>query len=389
MASFIDLATAKHLLTLATNLVEAATPLSRVKQLLKQFPAVSQDFKKLLCVWMGFEPDDSKLSDDEFLAKNTSALSTQHKPWVQIIIWLVQQLKKSKGKPEYDTSMAFLLESGNIDVLTKHIVDKHIKTEDISLHEGIFAAKRAHEGIETDLREDKLIDQAYKKLEAKKPPFQGPIVYKYDDGYTIQDLNTKALLVDETVYMGDICVGKDEYGWPQKVKSGTDKVYSLRTQDGFPVINISFYTRNKRINEIVKYGNNTDLGKEDIAHIVEAHEKGIFKIDLFDENNLNWFKTEFGKKYDSPEGLESLLKEDNYFAVFHTDKGKDWLYGTPEGTAFLKSQDFAEALLSGSGDNLITHLGYEWLDSLNAGQKFLESQKMKQVLLAEGGETSI
>ena len=400
MKSLLDLAVAKNLLSLAYHLVEGATaPFSNIKLMLRQFPDVAEAFKKLVIVWMGFDSEDYKLSDDEFLEKNETALTSTSQEWQPLLRWLVPQLKKSLDKPEYKECIDFLSKSGNIDVLSKYIKNKHIDTTGHSLDEMIKAALRHSDGVEVDLTEEKLIEQGELKMAAKKPPFQGPVVYTYADGWTIQDLNTKALLVDETVYMGDICVGKDTYGWPEKVlEKKSDKVYSIRKPDGWPVINISFYTSNNVVNEIVKYANDTRLSRDEANRVMEAHLNKVFVLNMLDGSNFDWIGgTDIGKKLsESPEFIDSLDKDaKGYSWLFTTASGNNWLDKNPAGIEFGKSDRFAKMISNMTPKmkqegrppaGLAWLFGYKghgsgrfWLKT-QQGMKFMESEDFKKLV---------
>jgi hypothetical protein len=70
------------------------------------------------------------------------------------------------------------------------------------------------------------------------------VFYRFDDGWTVQDLNTKALLVDEGNHQ-HICVGQEANGYPQRVAAGEIKIYSLRDPEGRPHVTMTWSAKKK------------------------------------------------------------------------------------------------------------------------------------------------
>ena len=72
--------------------------------------------------------------------------------------------------------------------------------------------------------------------EVATPP-ETRIIYRFSDGWYVQDLLSSEL-PEETRRMGNICVGKPEFGYIGAVKAGTTKIYSLRNKAGKPILTI-------------------------------------------------------------------------------------------------------------------------------------------------------
>lgn len=71
------------------------------------------------------------------------------------------------------------------------------------------------------------------------PVPQGHIAYRFDDGWTVQDLRTKKELEREGKYLQH-CVG----GYDSAVASGVSRIYSLRDPDGRPFVTMEWEPAN-------------------------------------------------------------------------------------------------------------------------------------------------
>lgn len=67
----------------------------------------------------------------------------------------------------------------------------------------------------------------------KKAPSQGIVVYRFADGWTVQELYLRNHLVDEGNFM-HTCVGQDKHGYPERVSNEEIRIYSIRDPNGFP-----------------------------------------------------------------------------------------------------------------------------------------------------------
>jgi hypothetical protein len=86
-------------------------------------------------------------------------------------------------------------------------------------------------------------DRWHAQLEAKEKAagvLQGEVVYRFADGWTVQNLTTKKHLDSEGDYQAH-CVGRAGY-WDQ-VQQGTTEIRSLRDPDGKPVITFEIQKR--------------------------------------------------------------------------------------------------------------------------------------------------
>ena len=77
-------------------------------------------------------------------------------------------------------------------------------------------------------------DEPRQAREAAAPP-EARVVYRFPDGWYVQDLLSSEL-PEETKRMGNICVGKPQFGYVGAVKAGDAKIYSLRNKGGKPFL---------------------------------------------------------------------------------------------------------------------------------------------------------
>lgn len=85
----------------------------------------------------------------------------------------------------------------------------------------------------------------------------GTVVYKFADGYTMQDLPQSCLL-DETTVMQH-CVG--EGGYDEAVESGKTKIYSLRDKAGRPHATIEWNIPKNRVMQVKGKQNEAPIAK--------------------------------------------------------------------------------------------------------------------------------
>lgn len=85
----------------------------------------------------------------------------------------------------------------------------------------------------------------------------GTVVYKFADGYTMQDLPQSCLL-DETTVMQH-CVG--EGGYDEAVESGTTKIFSLRDKAGRPHATIEWNIPKNRVMQVKGKQNEAPIAK--------------------------------------------------------------------------------------------------------------------------------
>lgn len=115
----------------------------------------------------------------------------------------------------------------------------------------------------------------------KAPARQGPVFYRFDDGWTVQDLNTRALLVDEGNHQNN-CVGQLVHGYPGRVERGEIKIYSLRDPDGDPHVTMTWDTRWNQLIEASADGNEKIEDREILDRLVEfAHHVGMNDVQMF------------------------------------------------------------------------------------------------------------
>ena len=89
---------------------------------------------------------------------------------------------------------------------------------------------------------------------------QGEVIYRFADGWTIQNLTTPEQIFADGIRVQN-CLREDRYGpsYVDRVRSGDTKIFSLRKESGIPVISIEYDVPNKHFNQI--YANqNTPLG---------------------------------------------------------------------------------------------------------------------------------
>ena len=89
---------------------------------------------------------------------------------------------------------------------------------------------------------------------------QGQVIYRFADGWTIQNLKTPEQIFADGIHVQN-CLREDRYGpsYVERVRSGDTKIFSLRKPSGIPVISIEYNVPNKSFNQIYAK-QNTPLG---------------------------------------------------------------------------------------------------------------------------------
>jgi hypothetical protein len=89
---------------------------------------------------------------------------------------------------------------------------------------------------------------------------QGEVIYRFADGWTIQDLTEPEQIFADGIHVQN-CLRKDRYGpsYAAAVRDGVTKIFSLRKKSGIPVISIEYNVPNKSFKQIYAK-QNTPLG---------------------------------------------------------------------------------------------------------------------------------
>lgn len=94
-----------------------------------------------------------------------------------------------------------------------------------------------------------------------KPPRPGAIAYRFKDGWTVQDLFRRDMLVDEGNHQHN-CVGQVQHGYPQRVEDEEIKIYSIRDPEGYPYATLTWSCDGQRLTEA--WGRSNEYMAEDI-----------------------------------------------------------------------------------------------------------------------------
>lgn len=90
--------------------------------------------------------------------------------------------------------------------------------------------------------------EANKRRLVLKPPKPGAIVYRFKDGWTVQELFRRDLLVDEGNHQHN-CVGQGQHGYPQRVEREEIKIYSIRDPEGYPHATMTWECNAQKLTE--------------------------------------------------------------------------------------------------------------------------------------------
>jgi len=170
---------------------------------------------------IGYPPEDvleELLTLGRWVSPATTGRNTKYD---RLLPWLANRIHRRIWK-ELHTAREEYIFLGRLALLLSEIAD-WVHAERVDLLGGRYSVDDAIEAVEE--WQDTMAEAA----DQTEPPEQGPVIFVWDDGWTIQDLNTRSLLQSEGSFMGT-CVGQPRY-W-DAVRTGASFIYSLRDPRG-------------------------------------------------------------------------------------------------------------------------------------------------------------
>ena len=225
------------------------SPRGRIEYVAKSMPNVAYDTAYVVAHTVGADRDAVVLArrSNGPLPVEVFSADKPH-PNEAMIGWVAQQLaagqravRKQQATPEQYSQLVFTLEA-KLPQIAVWAENTKPNLSAVSVAQAVAEAS------------------AFKPPESTAPVPQGEVVYRFADGWTVQNLTTREQIFADGIHVQN-CLREDRYGptYARDVKRGKTQILSLRSPHGIPRVSIEYDPKNKYFKQVYAK-QNTSLG---------------------------------------------------------------------------------------------------------------------------------
>ena len=225
------------------------SPRGRIEYVAKSMPNVAYDTAYVVAHTVGADRDAVVLArrSNGPLPVEVFSADKPH-PSEAMIGWVAQQLaagqravRKQQATPEQYSQLVFTLEA-KLPQIAVWAENTKPNLSAVSVAQAVAEAS------------------AFKPPESTAPVPQGEVVYRFADGWTVQNLTTREQIFADGIHVQN-CLREDRYGpiYARDVKRGKTQILSLRSPHGIPRVSIEYDPKNKYFKQVYAK-QNTSLG---------------------------------------------------------------------------------------------------------------------------------
>ena len=236
------------------------SPRGRIEYVVKSMPNVAYDTAFVVAHTVGADRDAIALARRSGAQLPVEVFSADKPhPNEAMIGWVAQQLaagqravRKQQATPEQYSGLVFTLEA-KLPQIAVWAENTKPNLSAVSVAQAVAEAS------------------AFKLPESKAPVPQGEVIYRFADGWTVQNLTTPEQIYAEGLAVQN-CLREEQNGpnYARGVKKGTTQILSLRSPQGRPAVSIEYLPKEKRFEQVYAK-QNTPLG----ATLESLKEDGI------------------------------------------------------------------------------------------------------------------
>jgi hypothetical protein len=225
------------------------SPRGRIEYVAKSMPNVAYDTAYVVAHTVGADRDAIILARRSGAQLPVEVFSADKPhPSEALIGWVAQQLaagqravRKQQSTPELYNGLVFTLEA-KLPQIAVWVENTKPNLGTVSVAQAVAEAS------------------AFKPPESTAPVPQGEVIYRFADGWTVQNLTTREQIFADGIHVQN-CLREDRYGprYARAVKKGTTQILSLRSPHGIPRVSIEYDLKNKYFKQVYAK-QNTALG---------------------------------------------------------------------------------------------------------------------------------
>lgn len=225
------------------------SPRGRIEYVVKSMPNVAYDTAFVVAHTVGADRDAIALARRSGAQLPVEVFSADRPhPSEALIGWVAQQLaagqravRKQQSTPELYNRLVSTLEA-KLPQIAVWVENTKPNLGTVSVAQAFAEAS------------------AFKPPESTAPVPQGEVIYRFADGWTVQNLTTREQIFADGIHVQN-CLREDRYGptYARDVKRGKTQILSLRSPHGIPRVSIEYDPKNKYFKQVYAK-QNTALG---------------------------------------------------------------------------------------------------------------------------------